>query len=171
MQSNLKYLVIFGCLTIAASAHAESASDQLTRIEAETMLLRARAQQLDIQANIIARQNEIAARQAETDRMAQAPVAGNPVIRAIEGIGQNMYATLLTNNGNLIDVKVGDILPNGMKVTSIRSNGVIVEGPNRKRVRLAAMSHTPVAFDPDFPSAGVRLPPMLPLAPPRGAAR
>jgi type IV pilus biogenesis protein PilP len=143
----------------------------LTRIEAETMVLKARERQLDIQAKIIARQNEIAARQAETDRVAQAPVVGNPVIRSIEGIGRTMYATLQTDSGSIIDVKVGDFLPNGAKVTSISTNEVIVETPEKKRIRLAAVSHTRAAFDPSFPSPAVRLPPMLPLAPPRGAMR
>ena len=52
MQNNLRYLVLFTGIALSSAALAESASEQLTRIEAETLLLKAREKQLDVQASI-----------------------------------------------------------------------------------------------------------------------
>ncbi|MGZ3240128.1 MAG: type IV pilus biogenesis protein PilP [Burkholderiaceae bacterium] len=162
MQNYLKPIVLFSGLVLSSAVFAESASDNLTRIEAETLVLKAREKQLDVQAKIIARQSEIASKQAESDRLTQTAVYGNPVILSIEGLGKAMFATLQMENGNAIDVQTGDVLSNGMKIVSIRSNEVIIENTKKKRIRLAAASQTPVAFDSTFPSSGLRLPPLAP---------
>lgn len=171
MQSNLKYVVLLSGLICAGSSWAESASDNLTRIEAETLVLKARERQLDVQSKIIAKQNEIAAKQADTDRLTQAAVVGNPMIRSVEGIGRTMYATLQLDNGNIVDVQAGDVLSNGMKVVSIKPNEVIAETEKKRRIRLATISHTPATFNPNFPGPGLALPPLLPPAPPRGVSK
>jgi len=46
-----------------------------------------------------------------------------------------MYATLQMQNGNTFEVQVGDVLPNGMRVSVIRNNEVLIE--NTKNFRLA----------------------------------
>jgi len=171
MQNKFVYVVFLSGVTFSSAVFAESASDNLTRIEAETLLLKAREKQLDVQAKIVAKQNEIAAKQAETDRLAQTAVVGNPVIRSVEGIGRSMFATLQLDNGSIVDVQVGDHLSNGMRVVAIRPNEVIAETQQKQRVRLAAVSHTPAVFNPSYPNPGVGLPPLLPLAPPRGAIK
>lgn len=162
MPNYLKHAVLLSGLALSASVFAESASDNLTRIEMETLVLKAREKQLDVQAKILARQSEIASKQAESDRITQSPMIGNPVILSIEGLGKSMFATLQMDNGNTVDVRAGDMLSNGMKVVSIRANEVIIETAKKKRVRLAAASHTPATFDASYPSAGLRLPPLAP---------
>ncbi|MBJ7311954.1 type IV pilus biogenesis protein PilP [Rugamonas sp. CCM 8940] len=152
-------------LTLPLSAAAvETAADRLTRIEAETLVLKAREKQLDVQVNIMSKQNDIVAKQQLNELMVQNAVMGDPVIRSIEGIGKTLYATLQLNNGTMVDAQVGEVLSNGMKVVSIRANEVIVQTGKKRRIRLAATVNTPATFNPNFPSAGVPLPPPLPLS-------
>lgn len=176
MQNKYHWLACALCgLSLSAAARAADAvapakpeegvarlSDTLTRIEAETLVLRARERQLAVQVAIIAKQNEIAARQEDNERAAQAQVVGNPVVRSIEGIGANRYATLELSNGSLADVRVGDVLGNGMKVLTVQAGAVTVQTANKKRVRLMAAATTPAPFDPNLPSPGVSLPRTFP---------
>lgn len=171
MPNYLKHATLLSGLALSFSVFAESASDSLTRIETETMVLKAREKQLDVQANILAKQSAIASRQAASDSLAQAPIIGDPVILSIEGLGKSMFATLQMVNGSTVDVTAGDVLSNGMKVASIRANEVIVETAKKKRVRLATASQTPAAFDASYPSAGLRLPPLAPPAAFRGPVK
>jgi type IV pilus biogenesis protein PilP len=154
------------------SASDRSASDRLTQIEAETLLLKAREKQIDVQASIITKQNEIVLKQALNDQLTHKAVGGDPLVRSIEGIGKSLYATLQLSNGNLIEAKVGDVLPNGMKVVSIRPNEVTVQSGNKQRTRLGGAHPAPVHgdFNPNYPGPGLDLPP-LPVAAQRGAGR
>ena len=162
MSSSVKYLILLSTLAMAPAHAVDSASDDLTRIEAETLVLKAREKQLDVQAKIIAKQSEIASRQSESERFAKSAVVGNPVITAIEGMGKSMFATLQLENGSVVDVKSGDMLSNGLRVVSIRPNEVIIEDAGKKRIRLASAGTPQPSFDPSFPSAGLRLPPLAP---------
>lgn len=162
MQNYLKQSIFYLGLLLSGWSCAESASDRLTKIETETLLLKAREKQLEVQARIVNRQNEIAVKQSESDRIVMPAGMGHPMIVAVEGIGKQVYATLQLSNGSLVDVQVGDVLTNGMKVRSIRGNEVIVEGANKKRTRLANVGHTMVSFDANYPSASVNLPPLPP---------
>jgi len=121
----------------AQPARAESTADSLTRLEAETMVLKARERLLDVQSSILGKQNEIAARQSLMATLNQAEVIGDPVVRAIEGVGGRLYATLQLNDGSLVDVQQGDTLPGGMKILSIAPREVMAQSGG-KRIRLAA---------------------------------
>jgi type IV pilus biogenesis protein PilP len=147
---------------------ADPTSDQLTKIEAETLLLKARERQLDVQASILAKQNEIAAKQNMGNQLTQGPALGDPVVRGIEGIGDVVFATLQLGDGSVIDVQAGDVLSNGMRVVSIAPGNVIVH-KGKKRIRLASYVPRPAVFNPNLPAPGLRLP--LPAASPRGAMR
>jgi type IV pilus biogenesis protein PilP len=138
------------------------ASDTLTRIEAETLVLKARERQLGVQAAIMTRQNEIAAKQDESERLVKANISGNPVVQSVEGIGANKYATLELDNGSEVDVRSGDVLANGMKIVAIQPNAVLVETAGKKRIRLNSAASAPAPFNPAFPSAGISLPPLFP---------
>jgi type IV pilus biogenesis protein PilP len=166
-QNKFAFLALACVLAFTGAAHAESASDTLTRIEAETLILKAREKQLDVQASILAKQNEIAVKQVVHDQISQPSVAGDPLVRAVEGIGKKMFATLQMSNGTLIDAQVGDTLSNGMRIVFIRQNEVIVEAGKRKRVRLSSYANA-TPFNPSYPNAGVSLPPALPLIAPGG---
>jgi type IV pilus biogenesis protein PilP len=167
MQISLKLLALAAALWLvlpgAAQAQNSTAAD-LTLLEAETTLLKARARKLDVQA-------QIATRQAEIGRLA-APAAGagaNITVRAIEGIGTPLYATLQLDNGEMVDVKGGDVLANGLKVVSVTRDAVTVQRKRGKPYRLAsamaAARQAPPALALPLPAG---LPPMLP---PPGSAR
>ncbi len=172
MQNNyVTPLAVIALLTVAAvipvsGARAESTSDSLTRIEAETMVLRAREKQLEVQASIVGKQNDIAAKQSMTNVINQTAVVGDPVIRAIEGIGGRMFATLQMSDGSIIDVQQGDTLPTGMKIVSIGEREVVALSGGKK-LRLASYAQLNTGFNPNYPGAGLGLPvPQL-----KGAAR
>lgn len=163
--------VALSCILVSGGALADTTADSLTRIEAETLVLKAREKQLEVQAQIIAKQGDILAKQVETDRLARQASAGDPIVRAIEGFSSALYATLELDNGSTLDVKVGDVLPNDMKVISIRLNEVIVETHKKRRVRLNIVSLASTSFNTGFSNAGVALPPLAPVLRPKGGSR
>lgn len=118
------------------SAPDRSASERLTEIEAETLVLKAREKQVEVQASILTKQNDIIMKRALNNQLTNSGGIGDPLVRSIEGIGKNMYATLQLSNGSVIEARAGDVLPNGMKVVSIQANEVIVESRNKRRTRL-----------------------------------
>lgn len=142
----------------ATGVRAESTSEILSRIEAETLVLKARERQLEIQSNIVSKQNEIAVKQNMTTAITQPVVVGDPVIRAIEGMGGRMYATLQLSDGSVVDVQQGDVLPSGMKIVAISAREVVALSPNKQRVRLASYTQQNNGFNPAFPGAGLALP-------------
>lgn len=162
MPNYLKHATLLTALALSAPVLAQSVADDLTRIESETLVLKAREKQLDVQAKIVAKQGEIAARQAESERITQSPALGNPVILSIEGLGKSMFATLQLDNGTTVDVQAGDMLSNGMKVLTIGVNEVIIQTAKKKRMRLAAASQAAPALDAGYPGPGMRLPPLPP---------
>lgn len=171
MRNELILSLCMAGVAACGAAQAETASESLTRIEEETLVLKAREKQLDVQSSIIAKQNDILAKQHMREQMTQNAVVGDPVIRSIEGIGQRLYAALQLADGSVVDVTVGDTLSNGMKIVSIRPNEVIVEGSKKRRTRLATASHVTPAFNPSYPSPGISIVPPLPLVAPKGSAK
>jgi len=145
-------LALACCLLPPALVHAESTAASLTRIEAETMLLRAREKQLEVQSAIITKQNEIAAKQTMGAMLSQPVVVGDPVVRAVEGLGDTMFATLEMSNGSIVEVQPGSVLPGGMRIVSIQNNEVMASAPGRKRIRLAGYTQQVNAFDPATPA-------------------
>ena len=150
------------CMLPPAAVRAESTAASLTRIEAETMLLRAREKQLEVQSSIITKQNEIAAKQTMGAMLNQPVVVGDPV-RAVEGLGDTMFATLEMSNGSIVEVQAGSTLPGGMRIVSIQNNEVMASAPGRKRIRLSGYTQQVNAFNPSTPA------PMPVAAAPRSA--
>lgn len=172
MRNKLKCCALLLGIGWASLSAAETVSDSLTRIESETLILKAREKQLEAQSNILARQSEIAVKQAVSDILSQSAVAGNPLIRSIEGIGRALHATLQLSNGALVEVQAGDVLSNGMRIVSIRPNEVIAETAKKQRVRLVA-GYTPPSgantpYPGAYPASGQAAPPMLPPGIPVG---
>jgi type IV pilus biogenesis protein PilP len=170
MSNSKKQMVLLAAMLCCSTAFADATSDQLTKIEAETLLLKARERQLDVQASILAKQNEIAAKQTVGTVLPQPPAAveTDPVVRGIEGIGDAVFATLQLSDGSLVDVQAGDVLSNGMHIVSIAPSSVIVQ-KGKKRTRLATYAPRPAAFNPSLPAPGLNLP--LPVASPKGAVK
>lgn len=168
MSNSTKQIVFLAALLSCGTVLADSTSDKLTQIEAETLLLKAREKQLEVQASILAKQNEIAAKQNAGNLIAQPPMADDPLVHGVEGLGRNVFATLQLSDGNIIDVRVGDTLSNGMRVVSIAPSNVIVK-KGKKRIRLARYVQRQAVFNPNLPATGSMLP--LPAAAPRGTMR
>lgn len=164
-----KCLIGLLALVLGSRVLADPTSDSLTQIEEETLVLKAREKQLEVQANIIGKQNEIAVRQSMGNLLIHSPAIGDPVVRAIEGVGKSTYATLQLSDGASVEAKSGDLLPNGMRVLTIGASEVIVQTRQKKRVRLSAQTPASFGFNPYYPSPGV-VPP-LPASMPRGVAR
>jgi type IV pilus biogenesis protein PilP len=150
--------------TTAPAPVAVNTAEVLTRIESETLLLKARERQLAVRAAIAQRQNEIAGRTDEGTRLGSVAVSANPVVQSLEGIGQNQSATLLYDSGVVVEVRPGDVLAGGMRVLSIGANGVTVAtSKNRQlRLQLAGSAAPASAAAPARPAVG--LPPLFPGA-------
>lgn len=170
MRNKLNPIVAL-CIMLPLYALADTTSENLTKIEAETLLLKAREKQLSVQAQIAAKRAEIASKQAETNRLARIGTYGDPVIRSVEGIGPVTYATLQMENGSTVEAKTGDILPNGMKVVSVNQNEVIVETQKKKRVRLSTGTVAAQHYGAAAGGAGAGLPPLPVMPPSAGVAR
>lgn len=157
-------LSLLGC----AHAYADPTAEKLSRIEGETLLLKARERQLDVQGAILMKQNQIATIQAATTALTHAPGAGDPQVRSVEGVGHAVFATLQLGDGGVIEVQPGDMLPKGMQVVSIAPGNVIVR-KGRQRVRLAQAAPLQVPSGPALPMAAAV--PGPPPGMPAGAAR
>ena len=168
MQNSLKSLLLLSFLTMSGAAFADSTAANLTKIEAETLILKAREKQLDVQSQIVTKQNEIASKQVAAgflERVASMATMGDPIVLSIEGIGKRIYTSLQLTNGATIDATVGDVLPNGMKIVAIRANEVIVQTQKRKSIRLGTGSFSSTPYSPAHPNSSAALlppPPMLP---------
>jgi type IV pilus biogenesis protein PilP len=147
---------LFGC----AHAYADPTAEKLSRIEGETLLLKARERQLDVQGSILMKQNQIATIQAATSALTHAPGAGDPQVRSVEGVGRAVFATLQLGDGAVVEVQPGDMLPKGMQVVSIAPGNVIVR-KGRRRVRLAQAAAPQPQYGSALPPA-----PALPGPPP-----
>jgi len=130
------------CALAAVPANAESTSDALTRIEAETLVLKAKERQLEVQSSILTKQNEIATKQSMGSPLTETSAGGDPVVRAIEGIGSGLYATLQMSNGSIVDVQPGSELPGGMKIVSIKTGSVFARTREGRTIRLSQYSNT-----------------------------
>ena len=174
MPNKMKRFLVISCLALPGAAQADSTADSLSRIEAETLILKAQEKQIQVKAQIADREAEIASKQLASGRSGRSAILTDPTVKGVEGIGPNLVASLLLENGVSIDVKAGETLANGMRIVSIRSTEVIAETPGRRRVRLAPTApQAPAGATayPAYPTAMVALPPLAPMTPAKGAAR
>lgn len=161
---NNHWLVLAACAIAAQGALAgESTAQQLTRIEAETAVLKARARKVEVQAQIANKNAEIAARNAESRRINEQPSASpnTPMLRAVDGLGGVLYATLDMPNGGSVDVRAGDRLSDGSRVLSVQPREVVLETSGKRRIKLGRSS---------TPSPSLAVPPAGAAAPMLGSA-
>jgi type IV pilus biogenesis protein PilP len=166
MSNKLIRCAVLVSLLGCAHAYADPTAERLGQIEGETLLLKARERQLDVQGSILMKQNQIASMQAATTALTHGPVANDPQVRSVEGVGRAVFATLQLGDGGVVEVQAGDMLPKGMQVVSIAPGNVIVR-KGKQRIRLA---QAPQASAPSVPP----LPPAVPgpqAGVPAGAAR
>ena len=165
MRNSSTCLIVILMMMSTAAARAESTASDLERIEAETLLLKARQKKIEVEAQIAAKENEIASKRATQVMYARTASSMDPVVRSIEGIGKSIYATLQFENGGLVDVKAGDRLQNGMRVVSVQANEVIVETAKRQRIRLLTSAGGAHSYGSGYAGA---TPPLPPLSPAQG---
>lgn len=103
----------------AEPAKASATAQALTHLEEESLILKARLKALETEA-------QIAQRSAELARLNAAGEHSDFTVRAVEGLGANVYATLWNSASGDLEVRVGDTLPNGMRIVSIRPGAVMV---------------------------------------------
>lgn len=168
MLNKFRCIMMLAAMFCGAAAVADPTADKLSQIEVETLLLKARERQLDVQASILTKQNDIANRQSAINLLSHTPLPGDPVVQGVEGLGRELFATLQMSDGSVVDAQAGDVLSNGMRVVSVAPGAVIVQNASKKRVRLALHGQRQAAFNPNLPSPGVVLP--LPPMAPKGAA-
>jgi type IV pilus biogenesis protein PilP len=141
------------------AAGARSTADSLARIENETLLLKAEERQMAVRLQLAAQRNDLAQRHLQTRQLERPARAGDPTVVAVEGIGHRMHATLMMENGSQMDAAIGEVLPNGMTVLSVRAGEVVVGRGRKERIRLA---HAPAASGAGPAAAGVTAPARLP---------
>lgn len=118
-------------------AEARSTAASLARIENETLLLKAEERQMAVRLQLAAQRNDLAQRHAQTRLLERPARAGDPTVIAVEGIGRQRYATLMMDNGGLLEARIGDVLPNGMTLLSVRAGEVVVGRGRKEHIRLA----------------------------------
>src|SRR3990170_2748156 len=100
---NSPCLLALAAMLACAGAQAETTAEKLTRIEAETAVLRATARKAEVQAQIANKQAEIADRRAQAQRNAPSSITEGPQLRGIEGMGDKLYATLELPHRGTVD--------------------------------------------------------------------
>ncbi|RKP44593.1 type IV pilus biogenesis protein PilP [Trinickia fusca] len=115
------------------SPEAAATVAALTRLEGETVVLKAELKKLETQT-------QIAQRAAELSRLNGGAGPEDVRVVAVEGIGAKLYATLVSRNEGQYEVKAGDTLPNGMKILSIKSNAVYAQSRSGAKVQLPMLA-------------------------------
>jgi type IV pilus biogenesis protein PilP len=130
----------------APSSEAAATVAALTRLEGETVVLKAELKKLETQT-------QIAQRAAELNRLNGGGAPDDVRVRAVEGLGGKLFATLESRSAGEFEVKVGDTLPNGMRIVAIKPNAVVAQLRSGARVQLPMV----VSWDaslPDTTTAG-----------------
>ncbi len=144
---------LIALLCAAELAQAKGTVGDLSNIQSETLLLKAKA--------------ERAAAQLELDSKSSIEGEGAlPVVKSVYGVGDQLYATFLYRSGVVMDAQQGDTILGGFKVVSVGVDKVeLMKGHQRLTVGFAATAPTqPLAAPPFLPAMpGPVLPPRPPL--------
>lgn len=146
---------------VPALCLAQATVGDLSKIQGETLILKAKANREAAQADLDAR-SRAAGGYAVSDE------ANVPVVKSVYGVRDTLVATFIYSNGTTMEAKVGDTLNGGFKVTKIAVDRV--ELVKNKKVIQLGFSATPPAAAPVAASAGgVQMPGMpQPYMPPLG---
>lgn len=143
-----------GCLSFALQATAqESIPEQLQRINESIAVLNAKRQELELRAQVVAKQSEI-------DRLINGDANTNsrlqpPSVQSIEGADGKMVATLMMSSGQTQTVKKGDKIPGGWTVAQVGVDAVHISR-GREKLRLA------YGYQPPPAQAITSVPPLSP---------
>jgi type IV pilus biogenesis protein PilP len=109
------------------------ATNELMRLQEDTLLLKAQLKQLDAQTQVVEREEAL-------HRMGSHTSYDDMSLIATQSLGKTTSATILSSEGAEISVQTGDILSNGMHVVSIRSGAIVLAGKGGRRVTLTVIS-------------------------------
>lgn len=141
------------------SPQAQETVAALTRLEGETVVLKAELKKLETQT-------QIAQRTAELNRLNGSGASNDDVrVRAVEGLGTKLFATLESHTAGEFEVKVGDTLPNGMRIVSIKPNAVYAQVRGGARVQLPMVVSWDASSYAGAPDSNTTAFPPLPTMP------
>ncbi|RDU96765.1 type IV pilus biogenesis protein PilP [Trinickia dinghuensis] len=141
-----------------ATQATTQAATELMQLQEETLLLKAQLKKLDAQAQVAEREEAL--------RRMGGPVAyGELALTATQSLGKVTSATLSSSDGAEFSVRAGEVLPNGMRVVSIRPGAVVLAGRSGHRETLAVVPPQQSLRDASVtgPANGAGLSPLPPL--------
>jgi len=114
--------------------------DEFTRMQREILLLKKRLEETELRAQITTKIKEI-----ERLNAPQAVPEANVIFKSMrQSVDGDRLATFVLDNGSSMLVREGDTLPNGMRVASIRSDGVVLrKGSVERRLGVGGSTARP----------------------------
>ncbi|KGE50306.1 type IV pilus biogenesis protein PilP [Xanthomonas euvesicatoria pv. euvesicatoria] len=154
-----KWLIGLFLLTLAADAAAQDSVPtigELSRIQAATLLLKARAEQAKAQS-------ELSGDSTKNGAISLIEPTIAPVVSRVYGVGDKLKARFLYEGGASTDEVVGSLIPGDYRVVAVSMERVIVERQG-KRLELAFSGTPPVApkTKEQVPQAPYAFPSMMP---------
>lgn len=142
----------------AMPVFAGSPGEQMTEINADIAVLEAKVKRDDLKLRL-------QKQKAEMDKISGGSSTSELQVVWIEGVGAQKYAQLITENGNRMEVRQGDKLPNGAKVVQIAPNEVVIEDSS-KRKRMLSFAPASASASSGFSTVTPGMPSAMPVMPP-----
>ena len=127
MAANASRAALFLLATALALPAAAQNVGELANVQAETMLVKAKAARAEAYAKL----NEATKTGGEPSTGTD---TGMPVVRGVYGSGERLYATFLYSNGSTVDARRGDSLPGGFVVSGVSASRVELRRAGRTHV-------------------------------------
>ena len=135
MRSKAIYTTLLGML-VSGMAMAEATVGDLSQIQGDTIIIRAKANRAAAQQDLDAKARGGLPSYAGGDTDA-------PVVKAVYGAGKQLYATFLYGSGVVMDAKAGDTILGGFKVVSVAVEKVeLSKDGNKVQVGYSASAPT-----------------------------
>jgi len=143
-------------LLLLPCAEADSTLGDLSRIQDETLLLKAKAERAAAEADLEAKRRSAAGVGQDMEP---------PVVKVVYGVDHKLVATFLYSNGVVMDAGAGDTILGGFKVAAISVDKVqLVRGKTRYQVGFSATAPAvPVQTQTSIPMSGPGM--LLPPSP------
>lgn len=135
-------LLVVLALAAPASFAADNTVGALSEIQADTLLLRARAEQADARKKL--GEDAGGAPPMSSAYGATNPGGIAPVVRGVHGANKNLYATFLYSNGSTVEGRLGDQIPGGFRVVALSAERVEIQR-GRERIQVGFSSIPPIA--------------------------
>ncbi len=122
---------------------ADNTVGTLSEIQADTLVLRARAEQAEAKKKLGDDTGGVASA-TSTAYGATNPGGIAPVVRGVHGANKNLYATFLYSNGSTVEARQGDQIPGGFRVVALSAERVEIQRGN-ERIQVGFSSIPPLA--------------------------